>query len=268
MNIKIFNVTDEDVFLCSSSSKGNQSKWKRDNFFIKQDYLGYESIAEIVSAKLASCIENFNYVDYNLCSVIYNQVQYNDCCYSKNFLSNGEVAQTLYRLFEFKDIDLDEYISNTTTDIAILKIKETLNLDDKFIEDIGKMLFFDALILNEDRHFNNICFIISSNGNLRLTPIFDNGGALLSDIRDYPLITQDFINVRNVKSKPFNTKFSNQIKGVLKLGVSPLKIDRDKFNNLVKDLKVCFEYEPYLNRAIRVVNMRLNELEGKVWQSI
>ena len=76
MNIKIFNVTDEDVFLCYSSSKGNQSKWKRDNFFIKQDYLGYESIAEIVSAKLASCIENFNYVDYNLCSVIYNQVQY------------------------------------------------------------------------------------------------------------------------------------------------------------------------------------------------
>ena len=60
MNIKIFNLTDEDVFLCSSSSKGNQSKWKRDNFFIKKDYLGYESIAEIVSAKLASCIENFN----------------------------------------------------------------------------------------------------------------------------------------------------------------------------------------------------------------
>ena len=52
MNIKIFNVTDEDVFLCSSSSKGNQSKWKRDNFFIKQDYLGYESIAEIVSHRL------------------------------------------------------------------------------------------------------------------------------------------------------------------------------------------------------------------------
>lgn len=171
----------------------------------------------------------------------------------------------MYRLFEFKDMDLDEYISNSSTDIAILKIKEALNLDDKFIENIGKMLLLDALILNEDRHFNNICFVIESNGSLRLTPIFDNGGALLSDTRDYPLITQDFINIRNVKSKPFSTRFSNQIKGVLKLGVFPLKIDRNK---LVKDLKVHSQYEPYLEQAIRVVNIRLNELEGKAWQSI
>lgn len=32
MNSKVFNVTEEDVFLCSSSSKGNQSKWKREKF--------------------------------------------------------------------------------------------------------------------------------------------------------------------------------------------------------------------------------------------
>ena len=45
ITLKYFNVSDEDTFVLSSSSKGNQVKWFKDNYFIKQDTMGYESIA-------------------------------------------------------------------------------------------------------------------------------------------------------------------------------------------------------------------------------
>lgn len=40
-----------------STSKGNQRKWYQGNLFIKEDYLGYEGIAECVVSTLLSCIE-------------------------------------------------------------------------------------------------------------------------------------------------------------------------------------------------------------------
>jgi hypothetical protein len=55
---------------------------------------------------------------------------------------------------------------------------------------IAQMLAFDAFILNEDRHTNNILFLFDPiSENWSLAPIFDNGLSLLSDVKDYPLGT-------------------------------------------------------------------------------
>lgn len=263
----VFDVTDINSYVCASSYKGNQSKWKIDDNFIKQDYLGYESIAEVVSSRLASCIEYFNYVEYNLCSIIYKGIQYDDCCYSKNFLKEDSAVYSLYRLFEMRNMDIEKELKNLSTDVAILKIQNILNLDDRTVEDIGRMLLFDAIILNEDRHFNNICFI-RTGGGLALSPVFDNGGSLLSDLKYYPLVYGNFKNIRNVKSKPFSTNFNNQIKGVLRLEIQPLQINISKFNRLLNDIEVPREYKHYYDRAIKVINIMLDRLEGKVWQDI
>lgn len=242
----VFDVTDNNSYVCDSSSKGNQSKWK----------IG-----------LASCIEYFNYVEYNLCSIIYKGIQYDDCCYSKNFLKEDSAVYSLYRLFEMRNMDIEKELKNLSTDSSILKIQNILNLDNRTVEDIGRMLLFDAIILNEDRHFNNICFI-STEGGLTLSPVFDNGGSLLSDLKYYPLVYGNFKNISSVKSKPFSTNFNKQIEGVLKLGVQPLQIDRSKFNKLLDNLEVPSDSEFYYDRAIKVINIMLDRLEGKVWQDI
>jgi len=267
MLYRIFDVTDDNSYVCDSSSKGNQSKWKIGDNFIKQDFLGYESIAEVISSRLASCIKDFNYVEYNLCSINYRGMQYNNCCYSKNFLKEDSAVYSLYRLFEMRNMDIEKELKNLSTDLSILKIQNILNLDNRTVEDIGRMLLFDAIILNEDRHFNNICFISTEEG-LVLSPVFDNGGSLLSDVKDYPLLSGDFINIRNVKSKPFSTNFNNQIKGVLRLEIQPLQINRSKFNKLLDNLEVPSDSEFYYDRAIKVINIMLDRLEGKVWQDI
>ena len=53
--------------------------------------------------------------------------------------------------------------------------------------DIARLLTFDALILNEDRHTNNILFLYDpTQKSWQLAPIFDNGLSLLSVEKDYP----------------------------------------------------------------------------------
>lgn len=75
-------------------------------------------------------------------------------------------------------------------------------------------------------------------------------------------------NIRSVKSKPFSTRFSNQIKGILKLGVSPLEIDVNGVMNDIDKIDVPIEYSIYLDRIKRLLDIRLKELEGKAWISI
>lgn len=45
--MKVFNVSRENRFELSSTSKGNQIKWVKGNKFLKADTMGYESIAEV-----------------------------------------------------------------------------------------------------------------------------------------------------------------------------------------------------------------------------
>jgi hypothetical protein len=157
--------------------------------------------------------------------------------------------------------------NNLPTDEALLKIKEFLKLDDNFITNIGKMLLLDAITLNNDRHFHNISLIKKEN-DFKLAPIFDNGGAFLSNTMEFPMNYTDVKNIRNVKSKPFSTRFSNQVKGILKLGVSPLKIDVNGVMNDISKIDVPIEYSRYLDRVKRLLDIRLRELEGKAWIGI
>ena len=263
----LFYVDEKNIFEHSSSSEGMQLKWFKDNYYIKQDSLGYEALSEVICSILSSHISNLDYVNYDFCKVSYKDVIYTNCCYSKNFLLDGEVAKTLPRLFSNRGVNLLEFINNLPTDEALLKIKEFLKLDDNFITNIGKMLLLDAITLNNYRHFHNISLIKKEN-DFKLAPIFDNGGAFLSNTMEFPMNYTDVKNIRNVKSKPFSTRFSNQVKGILKLGVSPLKIDVNGVMNDISKIDVPIEYSRYLDRVKRLLDIRLRELEGKAWISI
>ena len=78
--------------------------------------------------------------------------------------------------------------------------------------EIARLLAFDALILNEDRHTNNILFLYNPvEKSWQLAPIFDNGLNLLSDEKDYTPGKPLMILKRKVKAKPFNSSFSKQL---------------------------------------------------------
>ena len=80
------------------SSKGNQWKWREDNYWYKADQLGYETLAETVVSHILqhSTIENL---------VIYEPVilQYKEKeligCRSKSFLGDRQELVTLEKLF-------------------------------------------------------------------------------------------------------------------------------------------------------------------------
>lgn len=67
------------------------------------------------------------------------------------------------------------------------------NLGDEFYQELIDMLVFDAIILNEDRHFGNFGLLIDNHTNqiIAPAPIFDNGLSLLCYAMD-----DDFKNIQ------------------------------------------------------------------------
>lgn len=76
------------------------------------------------------------------------------------------------------------------------------------MDNLYKMLIFDALIGNQDRHLNNWDVAVSSKG-ARVLPIIDNGASLLAWANNYE-INRDFV-VGMDASKPFKKTHREQI---------------------------------------------------------
>lgn len=203
--------------IISSSSKGDQSKWRIGNKWVKQNSRGYENLSEYVASLIlkSSTLASDEYVVYYPCKLLFPTCQTYFGCYSYDFRDKKQEV-TLERLFEMNfqttsDILSDNRLSTLDKfNIIVEKIKEFTNLDIK--NSFARMLAFDALILNEDRHTNNILFLYDINSfTWQLAPLFDHGLSLLSDEKDYPQNIELDILIRQVKSKPFNTSFKKQL---------------------------------------------------------
>ena len=73
------------------------------------------------------------------------------------------------------------------------------------------ILELDSFFLNEDRHTNNLSVIRNEKtGKYRLSPIYDNGLSLLSDLHDYPLEQDIYSMIARVQAKPFDRDFDLQ----------------------------------------------------------
>lgn len=133
-----------------------------------------------------------------------------------------------------------------------------------FPEYLTAMLEFDSLILNEDRHFHNILLFRKSDNSFEITPIFDNGAAFLSDIRnDYPLNHGIYGMIASVKSKPFTTNFDKQVEACRELYGSQLRISKDLditvplkelkrlyATNILQRIEDIFNYQKNLNEDL------------------
>lgn len=203
---------EPDIFTQNSSSKGNQLKWQIGQEWFKVDGLGYESLSEVVISGLLKKSTVTDYVEYEHETVLYGNVSYH-ACKSVHFLEKGEEFYTLNQLYwQYKGKSLYRLVCELPEEKRLsFLVDEIIKLTN--LADFGKymtmLLEIDAIFLNEDRHLHNIAIIRKQDGTFRTSPVFDQGAALLSDIREYPVDGDIWNLIDNVKGKTFHSSTTN-----------------------------------------------------------
>lgn len=217
-----------------TTSDGAQQKIFKlsENTWYKQDYLGTEGLSEYAVSQLLA-LSGVPYVSY-LPSRFYMINKEVVGVKSENFLTEGESLISVHRLLKKKfGFDIEKAIVPMDIEEKIRffvdKVIETTGYED-FGVYLTNMLQLDAVTKNDDRHFNNISFIMGKNGKFRPAPIYDNGGAFLSDQYTYGYnlsYEQTISSMDKVKAKPFSADFDEQLDACEKLYPSTLHLQKD-----------------------------------------
>lgn len=225
------NLTGYDLISSSSAtSKGNQQKWLAGQNWYKADYMGYEGLCEVVISELLQKSNVKDFVIYHPIKIEFNEKTVNGCR-SESFRDKNQDIITLERLsrmhlgYSFTR-ELLKY--ENTAD----KIQRTVNFIESVtdLKNIGEYITFilelDAFFLNEDRHTNNIAFIVNiETKKYKLCPYFDFGLSLLADTaKDYPMGNNEIDYINQIKAKPFSLHFDEQADCAASLYGSQLKL--------------------------------------------
>lgn len=197
-------LNNEYIVQESGTSEGTQIKYKKDGYWYKLDNRGREGIVEY----LASHLLQYSTLDISE-YVLYEQGTINGkCgCRSRNFLNKEEELITFYRLYynEFGK-DLSQVIAKMDRmeeriEYVLRFILQSCGVD---VKDYLKKIFtLDMLVLNEDRHLNNLA-VIWDGMNFYTAPIFDNGVSLLTANQSVNWRLSVEENVRRVIARPFS----------------------------------------------------------------
>ena len=176
MPLKEFNIDDSFLVRTSGTSDGTQDKYFKEGLWFKVDRYGGEGLAEKAASIILkeSGFPTSQFVEYEPCII-----NGKSGCFSKDFLKQGEDFITLYRFYKNTNgRDLASVCSKMDYDDAIEYVlsfmKQQTGLD--LHEYLANTFELDRVILNEDRHFNNLG-IIYNGTTFRAAPIFDNGKA-------------------------------------------------------------------------------------------
>lgn len=244
----------------STSSKGNQIKWKLDNMWLKADYSGFESLSEIVASHILKLSNINDFAEYKP-AVIYDMDLEKEFrgCMSFDFLEEGEELITLARLFQCNHLDIYreiEKLDTTSRIMFIIENTEKFTGLSEFSKWLCKLLEFDAFILNDDRHFHNIA-VIKSDSSYRTIPVFDNGSSFLSDRNFYSLTIPFEKNLKKVKSKPFNTSFDKQVKAVFEITGQQLKLEKFSLK-ILDELESLYSYSE-INTIKKIIEFQIEK---------
>jgi hypothetical protein len=247
--LRILDVSSAEEVCTNTSSKGNQQKWACGKLFVKLNSVGYESTAESVTSNLLDYTE-VNHVSYKQCLIKAHAEYLGLGCISSNFLSDGESDISFYRLLRSYKKDCLKYSYDDIRE----ELYPIIGFDIKPYLD--HVLCSDAIVRNEDRHFNNMSVIRSRDG-YRVAPLYDFGQACLADTFMYPesMPIQELVHV--VKAKPFKTDFYAQLKNV-----SPIEI---RYSDYIRELAPVSETE---KRAVEVILQGLKDFKDIAWVEV
>ncbi|MCD8131709.1 MAG: hypothetical protein LUE16_10635 [Lachnospiraceae bacterium] len=243
--VKDFRLSPEAMIMIAGSSKGTQPKYYEEGYWYKANTNGYEGLAEYLAGIVMKHSNVSSYVTYEQC-----KINGKDGCRSKSFLADGETFLSFERLFQAETgLSLADHIMTIHDVGGRIEFVEDfiLNSLDVDVRDyLSKTLSLDALLLNSDRHFNNLGIVANLNtGEYRCAPVFDNGDSLLSSFAKYPPDVSAEENIENVVGCPFSASLFAQAK---EAGIT-LKLD---YAGLLSDL----EKEPE-TRALTVLKKQL-----------
>lgn len=107
----------------------------------------------------------------------------------------------------------------------------------------------DGLVLNDDRHLNNIA-VLARDGAFDYCPIFDQGAGLLSNVMYSPfeIVPKSLISL--AKARPFQTTFNRQIHTMENLYGKQLEIPSFTREQLAQMVKPLLEYYPTRDREL------------------
>lgn len=244
--------------IAQTSSKGNQEKWQSDGRWYKLDQFGYEGLAEALVSMLLerSSIESdtpFRFVRYQMEWMHVHGFDRTGCS-SPDFLSPGQAIVTLNHLLsrqvgkplveQLSRLSSDkrriEYLARTTAELTGLT---------EFPAYLTLLFEVDALFLNDDRHLNNIA-VLEHDGQYDYCPIFDNGAALLSNQRDYPMDIEPRGLISKVLARPFNISFNRQRNTAVSLFGSHLRLSQFRREEILEELTPLLEYYPQRDRGL------------------
>lgn len=222
----------ECLVYIDGTSDGTQDKYYQNGIWYKIDRYGNEGYNEELASRILDC-SNLAKMDY----VTYHQIKINEQmgCYSKNFLKENEEYISIYRLHrnivgidiasKFSAMDFDDQ-----AEYVVSFVRKETGVD--ISKQLGNMFLLDKLILNDDRHFNNIGLIFDGN-NFRLAPIFDNGKSFFCGNRKYEESKSFKENLKTVHFHPFTTT----IEMMQQRFPSEIKFDLAKVNVLLENLE-------------------------------
>ncbi|MBQ7872126.1 MAG: hypothetical protein IJ357_08290 [Oscillospiraceae bacterium] len=244
--------------IAETSSKGNQEKWLDHARWYKLDQFGYEALTETVTSMLLerSNIEGdtpFQFARYRM-ERLHVHGRDRTGCSSENFLKTGQAIVTLSHLFrQHLGHSLKEALKRLTSDkkrIAYLA-EETAALTglQEFPEYLTLLFEIDSLVLNDDRHLNNIA-VIEQNGRYAYCPIFDQGAGLLSNVQFSPMDIATPALIRALRARPFNMTFNRQLHTAQELYGKQLRLPRFTRDELMQDLRPLLEYYASRDRGL------------------
>ncbi len=244
--------------IAETSSKGNQEKWLEDGYWYKLDQFGYEALAEVFTSRLLdfSNIKKetpFTFAEYKIERINVHGFE-RVACVSKNFLKKNQSIITVSALFK-KCCDVSakrklaslqsdkkriEYLANTVSKITGLK---------DFPRYLTLLFEIDSLILNDDRHLNNIA-VIKEGNKYDYCPIFDNGAGLLSNMQILRTDIEPKGLMKSLTASPFGMTFNRELKTTRALFGSVIELPRFSRDKLQEILSPMLEYYPKRDRGI------------------
>lgn len=185
--------TPQDMFgLPSIATTASQPKFVYNGWFIKLDRWGYEAIAEMVVSILAKYTKNINAFEYILLNPCYNRGVCASPIYTDamdmEFVSFWTILTKSGRLHELPSAKVNNGEDLLNKVIEIITEETGIEIEGY----IKKMLMWDALILNTDRHYNNMAIRRKGDGTYTTMPFFDHGLSLLSGVNE----ENDFLGLR------------------------------------------------------------------------
>ena len=258
----IYSMNSENGNIVSGilgTSKGVLLKWdyvKNDlHYYIKAGksngiYLSNlepiaENIAYRLGEKLGVDVVRTGLLEHTI-SEGYHGLKGQDCLlsYSLDFKTN---KQDVF----IPAIDLVDISEFTYSDLGTI-----LN---GFREEINKMLVFDFIIGNYDRHLNNFGILTNADRtDLKFSPIFDNGSSLLSNFNDIELLELSPKDIDKYSiAKPFKRTQLEQFNLIKDLPKLNYAITSEEIEDIVNDY--AYDLKEYRRkRIINLIERRLN----------